>query len=56
MRWSYGTAVEIISKCELTLMPLPELSKSKFGVNQANIEEDPAIQKLKILWIVGHIV
>ena len=60
MRWSYGTAVEIISKCEQTLMPLPELSKSKFGVNRANIEQDPAIQRLKILlrnlWIVGHIV
>ena len=41
-------------------MPLPELSKSKFGVNRANIEQDPAIQRLKILlrnlWIVGHIV
>ena len=60
VRWSYGTAVEIISKCEQTLMPLPELSKSKFGVNRANIEQDPAIQRLKILlrnlWIVGHIV
>ena len=41
-------------------MPLPELYKSKFGVNRTNIEQDPAIQRLKILlrnlWIVGHIV